>query len=288
MPIENEWYSKTKTLALVFFNPIGNRKCRYHIFRVGIQFILSKLSIMKKQSKLIAIGATCVLFLFSCNREEITKVEDAESTEESVSSMSGEELFREIVLMQGDDVSERIPQYAKHVSAMNHQPEEVIKVRNESCDEIIAQISLMDPNYFSHFESVILADNPYEIQRELNNATKVLESTITLISGEDKFISEASKIAQRIALKYDFSDDEQVEVFKADILETLQMEFPEMNLGDNYDVGRCVALVNIVAIVHVSVAVLVHAAFWFWGTEMERSDSTLEQDQIIATIIENY
>jgi hypothetical protein len=147
---------------------------------------------------------------------------------------------------------------------------------------------MLDPNYLTSFGAVILADNPYEIKRELNNAAKVLESTITLISGEGEFISVAAEIAQDMAFNYDFSDDAQVDLFKTDVLEALQIEFPELNLGDNYDLGRCVALVNVVVVVHVSVAVLVHAAFWFWGTEMERSNSDLEQNQIIATIIENY
>ncbi|MEM0941856.1 MAG: hypothetical protein AAF600_18015 [Bacteroidota bacterium] len=91
---------------------------------------------------------------------------------------TGEEMFRGIFFLQGDVVNHLESLHAdldKLKVSQKANPESV-EYFESFVDEIVAQIELLDPDYFDNFKSQFESNNYYSIELALSNGTSMIKA----------------------------------------------------------------------------------------------------------------
>lgn len=91
---------------------------------------------------------------------------------------SGEELFRGIFFLQGDVVNnlESLKPRSNQLEVAQKANPESQEFFDELVDEIVMQIKLLDPEYFTNFKSQMASKNYYSMELALSNGTKMIKA----------------------------------------------------------------------------------------------------------------
>ncbi len=212
--------------------------------------------------------------------------------------LSGEDMFREIVLFQGENVGEKIPAYAPVASQLAVLDEEQKIGVQDFCDQIIASVNKLDPNYLEHFKSTMLTDDPYLIQEEIGKAGKLVYTILSNSDEYGKFLDGVDTFIAENKDEYDFSDESQLEAFASAMKKDMKKNHPEV--GDDKAIAlaffvvvaaviwEAAAVVNVVAVATVAAYAAALVETLCVEEEIRREGSNLGQDQIVASIIHSY
>ena len=245
----------------------------------------------------------CCVFLVSCKKQEIIRADQTSSNQlqsndsnKSVvnQTYSGEELFRQILLMENNKNGNNIPQYTPFLEMISKLSLEQQKMRMETIDQIVNGVNKIDGKYFDHFKEVIYSNDPYKIDQELKNAANIVMAVSALIPEKGKVLEASQEIAKKIAGQYDLTNPNQAQNFKAEVINLLGKDFSEYNVeseAGRAGQGKCLLLVVLVAVAAVGVLVAVVDGLWvrsFRSGIEHATGKDLENDQLVLSIIKQY
>lgn len=236
---------------------------------------------------LLLTGLT--LFSTSCSKQQVSNPATVNQTIE----MTGEQMFREIMLIDGENIESRIPQYAEGVQSIENLTKEQNEVRIEFINEIVASINKLDPNYFTHFKSTINSGDLYLIREEMAKASKIIQSSIMSSEKYGAYISQATAIAEASQSEYDFSNPAEVDAFA----ENIETQLLENNAELSQRTIVALAAVVVVAVVvweaaaFVNVAAVATVAAWAWAvveSAHHGGKGDLRGDDVVVAVSTNY
>ncbi len=260
---------------------------------------------MKKVRKLMknkwfACSLSGFMFFISCEKqaivtETINTTENAETraafADADADGMTGEQMFREILFLEGDDVAGKIPQYAEYTDLIASLPDDVREERTTYTDLIVDEIGAIDPDYFTHFKSVIDSKDPYAITNELRSASDVVLSVSESIPEYGMYAEDVQTISDGLVDAYDLTTPDGVEAYKTAVLDELAAMHPEFEgAGADAELAVCVAVVVVVVLAAAVAAAAVAIVFVFWGAvaNPDVAEVSLRNEEIVNSIIENY
>lgn len=244
----------------------------------------------------------CGIFLFaSCSKTE-TDNKHAEN-------VNSEKIFREIMLMQGENIEQKIPEYAEVSEIMNSLTSEQRRDREIFCKEIIDGINKIDPAYFDHFKTIMKSGDVYLIDNELISAAKLINQSLLISELYGDQAEIAIRTVDEEASKYDLTKEEQVNKFVENVklkISTSEDELRIKSSADQYR-GACVATavgatvaVYVFAVAGETLAVanmlavasvFVYAKGKFWGPKTAINSGitgSLSNAQIVSSISKSY
>lgn len=207
--------------------------------------------------------------------------------------LTGEEMFREIMLLDGENVDSRIPAYTEGVETIAALTDEQDQMRVEFINEIVSSIDNHDPQYFAHFKSVMTSGDPYSIEKEMVNASRIIQVSLMENETYGEYISQAKVIAEETQNNYDFSKSEDVDAFASNIEEQLLEENHELSQRTIVALAAVVVVAVVVweAAAIVNVAAVATVAAWTLAVVesidiKDRDD--LRRDDIIKSVASGY
>ena len=239
----------------------------------------------------------------SCNREPLNAPDN---------SMSGEEMFKEIILFSGKNLDQKIPEYSeitKQLNGMNDkQKAEFEKYRNE----IVNNINKIDPGFFDNFKSAVDSKNLYAIQNAINESGDMVLAALAISKDYNVAYEEASKILNKMHAA-DINTDEKLEQFQGELkieyqktideLKTNYLEKNSTSTPNDSAVAIAIVLVLAVGVVLLLAGAVTHAvaaviAAVFGGVitkvavkdviAQAKGDNQLKNEMIVLSIAENY
>jgi len=228
-----------------------------------------------------------ILILLGCQKDTGRKF---------VSSLDGEKLFREIFLFQGESVDKKIPYFASVIQSFEKADVAQKEARREFCDELVSNVRISNPDFFSKFEKVIKSDNLYEIKSVLVEGSKLIVNFLLNSEEYGSYTEQARSFVANNKEKYDLSDKDGIDKLSEDLRQKLYETNPELLEPSAIAltfaavvalvVWEGAAIINVLAAVNVSVVVFAV----FWGPEVKSSQSLtdLDNDRIVVAIAENY
>lgn len=205
--------------------------------------------------------------------------------------LSGEDFFNGIYFSQGK-VAEMIPEIKNSLKAEDlvESARELSELKKIQSD-IIQQIKLDNPSFFTNFKIGIQSGNHIKIESTLKGASKVLFNALMKVVGIEK--NEGEKYVKSAMKGIDFSELKNGKPDREKLKEKVKfMALEKMNTdasGAKVGAGTCVALALAVAVAIAAVAVLVWvvAAFDFWPSTDSIDNSQLKKEQMINSIATN-
>lgn len=254
------------------------------------------------KNKWFAVSLSGLLVFASCEKTPITTAEEDaanQTIDNRARRMSGEDMFREIVFFQGEDVASKIPTYAPYIEMINDIPEEGQVERITMIDRIVEDIYAYDGGYFDSFQERMLSDDPYTIEEALTNSSELVLTLVNAMPEYGEYSSRANEITSEIAGEFDLSTMDGVDALRTELVRQLDDEFPDIDLDVDVDFAVCVALAlaavvaavvwEVVAIVNQAAVatVAVYALAVFWGP-LDAEVSHLMKAEVVGSIVENY
>lgn len=195
---------------------------------------------------------------------------------------SGEQMFREILFLEGD-IEINIPSFQKEIYLLKNLNEKQQKERTQATNNIISVINDKDKDFFNYFKKSILSDNPFEIQKAVSLGANLTLSSMGLVKENQKI----NDFLNDEGFKYDFSKQSEVENFKKDIQKFMKINNISQSTNDTMGVRVCVAGPVVLVYAIAAAAVVVAFQVWFFA-HGPNNPNTLESDMYIKQIIKNY
>ena len=232
-------------------------------------------TILKKHNlfifTLLILMTTCPIF----GQVKVNKKATLNKTKiEAKKEKSGEQMFREILFLEGDFESD-IPSVQKEINNVKNLNFENKKKRNEFINNIVSLIKKKDSDFFNFFKKSILSDNPFVIQKAIITGSHLMISSTGLTKEYDLI----NNFINNEGYKYDFSKEDKINEFKKDI-ENLKIS---NNINNNVGMGINVVVHYDVSIVVCYIVAKVH--FYALGPN---NPNSLERELYTKKIISNY
>lgn len=246
-------------------------------------------------------------FLFvSCSKDEFssskTDQSSGEFTSNKISSkkeLTGEQLFRQVFFMQGgnNNLLANIPTYAVNIEKIEKLDAKQKKSSENFINEIVSLINKKNPNYFNEFKNTIQSDNPYAIDSELKNGSKLIIASIKE-SSKSKIVEKATEIYQKkfgsTKIKNQTDFDQIKQELTKEIINNTNVTSKEELVCVALAVAAVVAAVawetvavaNMVAVA--SVFVYTKGKFWSVTDEFARQEAKLINEEVVVNLIQIY
>lgn len=239
--------------------------------------------------KPLTIAVLLLAFLnLSCNQDDFVE----SYVDNSLSNKySGEELFRNIVLLENKDIVNKIPQYGEIIdllSTMSTDQEEELKEFN---DEIVANIKSFDGTFFQEFQKMIYSKDIQKIESALELAGDKVLVGLSLSEKYNSAYAEVEKILNEVEKNPDISQEEMETVLKD------TFEFEDIPQSEEAAALALVLAVTIVAAVLLAAAVthavaaamvLVFAAAAVKNVITVKQGEQLSQELVVMSIYHNF
>lgn len=259
----------------------------------------SKADVLK--FSIIILGIVSIM-LFSCSKGNEIPQEKFE--------LSGEQMYREIILLDGENIESKIPEYSEALEVFNSLSEEEKQERAVFCDEVIAGINKIDPNYFNHFKSVIESKDNYLIETELVEGSKIMTKALLKSEKYSSEVSLAIQVAEKESKNYDLTKEEEVNLFINQVKQlSCEHQIKEKSTEGSYraqgvgtNSGKCVAAVGVLyvaaaaaeslvaanMIAVASVFVYLKGKFWSGPLIVSPTSSGLTNSKITVSVTKSY
>ncbi|MFJ1430764.1 hypothetical protein ACILE2_08185 [Capnocytophaga canimorsus] len=254
--------------------------------------------ISKKKANLFILILS--LLNFSCNKEGVLFIKK---------ELSGEEMFKEIILFSGEDLEKKIPQYTDILKQIDNLNESQKKEFEKFKNEIIQNIKIIDENFFQKFKRVIESKDLHSIQDILSESGDMVMASLAISEKYNLAYKEADRVLQKMKdLKLNNYDD------TSNFEKKLKMEYEqniselkkiyESNKNGVNDLQSAIGIVLVLAVgvVLLLAGVVTHAVAAViaavWGgvvtktatldVSKEGDENLLKKDLIVRSIFENY
>ncbi|BDD06266.1 hypothetical protein [Aureibacter tunicatorum] len=240
--------------------------------------------IFSNQAFIFSLIFSITVSLSSCNNQSSLN----ESS--SVTKVGGEEIFRAALMMDAEDLAERIPTYSDYIPYLgNLTPEQAIK-RAENNDNIIAVIKSLDPSFFENFEQTIKSDDPYAIKEILGKAANLLTVATYKLNHKLEENAEMDNITASIDFnQYDIQSKDSLNKLVEDINNIYTSQSSIDGPRGNACVVGPVAIAVAIAVVVVAVAVaVIRGEQGAPGPNNEIQDNDYLMESLVKDLILNY
>jgi|GEM_PF-2566755 len=243
-----------------------------------------------------------ILTLQSCSKDEpLIKKQN----------LSGEQMFREIILLQGENVAKKIPYFSTTIETLKNDTPEEIEQRKALNDEIINGINISNRTYFSNFKKIIESDDLFEINKALTNGAKLAIGVMLKSKTYGSLIAEARQIVSEKKNNYDLRKSSDAAKLSTSVKSTLMMSHPESKSQKSVCLAiaavvvlvlwEAAAAVNVVAVA--TVAVYAWAVFWGPSSQIDSTilnidtletvkdidiEQGLDNNKLVLSIVDNY
>jgi len=252
-----------------------------------------------------------LLFVTSCSKN----TENAR-TNPVISTISGEQLFREIFLFQGQHIEEKIPAYAEVVSVLNNESDVDKAAMLKFNDKIVTSIKATNPEFFDELRAAVSSKGLYQIKQEIVKGGSLIIASIQSNQAMGPLVESARVIAEATKANYNLNNKEDVQKFSDNIKNKLLasnavtkktltstdsgrpllsaeacLTVAAVVAGVVWEVG---AAVNVVAVATVGVFV---AAVFIYKGKVITSDAAAEaslglgaltNDKVVVSVSKNY
>ncbi len=100
--------------------------------------------------------------------------------------LSGENIFREIIFFEGADLKKEVSEFSRFSSLAKQRGEKENMPLSEFKEFTIKLIKDKNPNYFNEFRSIIVSNNPLEIQSLLSSSFSLVSISQAIYTSEKK------------------------------------------------------------------------------------------------------
>lgn len=231
----------------------------------------------------------CILGMQGCSKEQKTNP-----------NMTGEQMFREIMLFQGENLEDKMPYFSATIHLLENSDETGKAERAKICDEIIHLIKASNPKYFDEFKRVIESDNLYEINKALVGASSLTIKQLKTIPKYSAVTKDALAYMKNNKSKYNLKNKSDAGKMAKDLnmsLSKSSVVLRKSSQGSTQEEAIALAVAAVVAAVVWEVAVAVNVVavatvgykvLAVWGAEGTESESGLDNELVVAAIAENY
>lgn len=268
-------------------------------------FKLTNMKTIRKISQNRYLIAFLILsFLnISCSNDSVTTNVDT--------GLSGEEMFKEIILFSGKDLDKKIPQYQEILDQLKSLTPEQNAEFNNFKAEIVSNIKRIDPNFFNEFKNAILTKNLYTIDDMLSKSGDMVMASLSISKKYNVAYKEANKVLEdmKTANVKNQSDlnkfENQTKEKLTKSISALKQIYNDNNshTGSGYEQNAvAIVLVLAVAVVLLLAGAVTHAVAAViaavWGGVITKTavadplstsnNSQLKNELIVLSIIDNY
>lgn len=232
----------------------------------------------------LSIAFLLLAFLnLSCNQDDFVEVYE--------DKYSGEELFRNIVLLENRDIVNKIPQYEEIMNLLSTISIDQEKERKQFNDEIVLNIKSFDETFFQEFEKMIYSKDVQKIESALELAGDKVLIGLSLSKKYNSSYVEVENILNEVKKNPDITQEE-METFLKD-----SFEFDDIPQSEDAIAIALVLAVTIVAaillaavVTHAVAAamVLVVAAVAVKNVIVVKQDTQLSQELLVMSIYNNF
>ncbi|MGE9617047.1 MAG: hypothetical protein ACQPRJ_05835 [Solitalea-like symbiont of Acarus siro] len=159
--------------------------------------------------------------LSSCNREEPKTLNSKKLT--------GEELFREIVLIDSKNIDKKIPEYSQVVEELRTLTPEELKARKIFNDYITQEVKNNYPDYFAKLKEAIYSKQLYAIKQAFNEGRNALINTLRLSNKYGGLLKSIEKFAKQNAENYNINSKDGQDRFINDLASYLEISNIDSN-----------------------------------------------------------
>lgn len=138
--------------------------------------------------------------------------------------LTGEELFKQIVLIEGNDIDKKIPEYAPIIDELNKltpEQQEAGKIFN---DYIIQQVKSTNPNYFNNLKEAVDSKQLYAIKEVISQSHDVIINALKNSKEHGQLVQAVESFINANPDKYNFNSEQDKEKLMNDLREYLSKE----------------------------------------------------------------
>lgn len=235
----------------------------------------------------LTIAVLLIAFLnLSCNQDDFVE----SYVDNSVSDKySGEELFRNIVLLENKEIVSKIPQYEDIVDLLSNISTDQEKELKEFNDEIVINIKSFDETFFEEFEKMIYSKDVQKIESALELAGEKVLVGLSLSKKYNSAYTEVEKILNKVEKNPNITQEE-METFLKDTFEFDDIPQSEEAIALALVLAIAIVALLAAAVTHAVAAafVLVVAAAGVKDIIAAKQKTDLSQELIVMSIYNNF
>lgn len=221
-----------------------------------------------------------VLGISACYREE------AKTSGSNI--LTGEELFRQIILIDGKNIDEKIPEYSQVVEELSFLTPGELKARKIFNDYVTQEIKNNYPDYFDKLKQAVYSKQLYPIKKAFNEGHSAVIHTLRLSDKYGGLLQSIENFALENQGKYRINSEEERDKFISDLSRYLKAS----NIDSN-EQGRGFLINKVAGIfMHVVIALDVVAAVNTFllkqATDFSSDQNNIFFEKVVLSVSKNY